>query len=256
MSLSASPADPAARARAEIQRMYRRIGDDDHFSFLGVDREASDEEIKARYIALAKKWHRDAYADLELGPETALIDAIFKRISDAFQTLSHPDARAEHVIYLERRRAGLSTNVEDVLRSETRVDEGLAELGRKRYRQALACFEEALKLNPNDPLIRTYRAWARYRANHSSAEAAQAAKKELRGALSAQENLPEAYRYMGQVALEHGDLDKALRWLNTCLEWSSNDVEATRLLRLARSRKGKQRPAGLMARLMRMLGSR
>jgi hypothetical protein len=57
----------------------------DPFELLGVNRSASDAEIKAKYLELAKKHHPDTGAD----------HAAFTDISAAYQMLSDPKTRAE-----------------------------------------------------------------------------------------------------------------------------------------------------------------
>lgn len=225
--------------------MFDRMEALDHFNLFGLERDAEPETIKAHYLTLAKKWHIDSFAGLDLGPRQEKLDAIFKRIGEAYAVLSDPIKRTEYLTLLERRRAGLSTDVEAVLRAESEVDRGLAELGRRRWSVAEAAFSEAIRLNPDDPLTWAHRAFARYRAAGGDAKAIRAAELELERAFKAQENLPEAYRYLGTIAFEQGRLDRAIRWLERCLEWSPRDVEANRLIRLARGRRDKPQPMSL-----------
>ncbi|HJK98484.1 MAG TPA: DnaJ domain-containing protein [Polyangiaceae bacterium LLY-WYZ-14_1] len=237
--------DEVGARRAAIARAHALVDNPDHFAVLGVERDASPDEIKARYVELAKKWHVDAFAGSGLGPSDFVkIDAIFKRVGTAYECLSDPEARAEHQVFLDRRASGLSTNVDAILRAESMVDAGLTDLGRKRWPEAEAHLAEASRLNPDDALIRTHLAWARYRLGRGSGAAAAVAQSELQQALAQQENLPEAYRYLGTIAFEQGDLRRAIAWLNRCLEWDPKDVDAQRLVRLARTRQSKARSAG------------
>ena len=59
----------------------------DYYNTLGVDRRATDEEIKAAYRKLARQWHPDK----NQGSEEAL--ARFKEIGEAYATLSDPELR-------------------------------------------------------------------------------------------------------------------------------------------------------------------
>ena len=61
----------------------------DYYKVLGVDRKASQEDIKKAYRKLARKYHPDA--NKEAGAEDR-----FKQISEAYDTLSDPDKRKRY----------------------------------------------------------------------------------------------------------------------------------------------------------------
>ena len=65
--------------------------DVDHYLVLGVPRTADAATIRAAYVALAKRYHPDVAAG---NPELAAFN--FRQITDAYQTLSDPDARARY----------------------------------------------------------------------------------------------------------------------------------------------------------------
>lgn len=65
--------------------------DVDHYLVLGVPRTADAAMIRAAYVALAKRYHPDVAAG---NPELAAFN--FRQITDAYQTLSDPDARARY----------------------------------------------------------------------------------------------------------------------------------------------------------------
>ena len=62
----------------------------DYYNLLGVNREASDDEIKKAYRKLALKYHPDR------NPGDKQAEASFKEISEAYQVLSDPQKRAQY----------------------------------------------------------------------------------------------------------------------------------------------------------------
>jgi curved DNA-binding protein len=61
----------------------------DYYHILGVARDASQQDIQRAYRKLARQWHPDVNSD----PEA---EETFKRVNEAYETLSNPRKRAEY----------------------------------------------------------------------------------------------------------------------------------------------------------------
>src|SRR5881394_4636234 len=84
----------------------------DYYEILGVDRNASEEEIKKNYRKLAIKFHPDKNP----GDKTA--EEKFKEIGEAYEALSDPQSRAAydqygHAAFDPRMRRGAGSGFHD-----------------------------------------------------------------------------------------------------------------------------------------------
>jgi TolA-binding protein len=68
----------------------------DHFEVLGVDRTATDADIRAAYLRFARFVHPDAAAGSSLTDLGKEREAFFIRISNAYETLRNPASRAKY----------------------------------------------------------------------------------------------------------------------------------------------------------------
>ena len=62
----------------------------DYYEVLGVEKSASDDEIKKAYRKLAKKYHPD------LNPNDAQAEASFKEVNEAYEVLSNPEKKSKY----------------------------------------------------------------------------------------------------------------------------------------------------------------
>jgi molecular chaperone DnaJ len=71
-------------------RRFEMVGTKDYYKILGVDRNASDEEIKRAYRRLARKYHPD------LNPGNKEAEEKFKEINEAYSVLGDPEKRKQY----------------------------------------------------------------------------------------------------------------------------------------------------------------
>jgi len=87
----------------------------DYYELLTIDRASDKKAVKRSYFELASLFHPDRYFRKRLGSYKGKMEAIFGRVTQAYETLSNKDQRAEYDAYLadlDRTRA-----IEDVLRA-------------------------------------------------------------------------------------------------------------------------------------------
>ncbi len=64
----------------------------DYYELLGVDRSATEKEVKAAYRKMARKWH----PDLHPANEKKEAEEKFKRINEAYEVLKDPEKRSRY----------------------------------------------------------------------------------------------------------------------------------------------------------------
>jgi curved DNA-binding protein CbpA len=146
--MAKDPAEKTREEREKIRRYWDSLERQNEFQILGVSEDADPERIKLAYYALAKRWHTDTFAGLELGEERDTLDAILKRINEAYENLTDPKKRAELNVYVDRKRKGLSTDVNAVLQAESLFDQALAKMRKRDWTGAREDLEAVRSSTP------------------------------------------------------------------------------------------------------------
>ena len=71
-----------------------------YYQVLGLTRSADKKAIRASYFEMSRLFHPDTYFGKELGPFKAQMVAVFKRLTEAYETLSRAARRNEYDAYL------------------------------------------------------------------------------------------------------------------------------------------------------------
>jgi len=88
--------DIEVEKRRYIADAYARMAQLTHYELIGVPRSADKKEIKRAYFQLAAIVHPDRYFGKKLGSYKAKMEALFARLSVAFETLTDRDKRAHY----------------------------------------------------------------------------------------------------------------------------------------------------------------
>eukprot|EP00808_Paulinella_micropora_P022289 g44233.t1 len=90
-----NPGDESiAEQMRHVQREQKKASRINYYKILGVDKHATDAEIKKKYRKLALKWHPDKNGDTEHKRQEA--EAKFKQITEAYGILSDPEKRRRY----------------------------------------------------------------------------------------------------------------------------------------------------------------
>lgn len=229
-----SPADQ--QAREKIQAKLKSLENKDEFGILGVNEEASPAEIKRTYFELAREFHTDSFAGVNLGPAALDLDRLFALIAEAYDALTDPKKRAELDAKRMMEKAGMSTDVGALLEAENNFTKGQRLLERGEMIAAAKLFEMCSDVNPANTEWRCHKIYAKWWVTRDAAQGAVVVK-ELEQAFKEMPGVAQIAAFGGQIALESGDDRKARILFRKALNVDDSNNIATRGMRVAQQRK-------------------
>jgi tetratricopeptide (TPR) repeat protein len=219
----------------------------DHFSILGVGKNAPADEIRAAYFSLAKRLHPDRLQAVGLDDSSGDAQRLFARINLAFGILSDPLRRTEYSRMLSEGGEEAVKKAQDdadviagrILKAEESFHRGEMALRRSQFDAAKALFEEAVELNPDEAEYQALLAWATWLCATDKIQVSAAVQKRLGDAIALSPLCAPAHFYRGQVSKAIGRTQAAIEAFKQVLEIQPEHSEAKLELRdlLGRERK-------------------
>ncbi|MBV9948514.1 MAG: DnaJ domain-containing protein [Myxococcales bacterium] len=132
--------DLDVETRRRVLEAHRALERQSHYDLLGVDASTDAKGLKRVYNQLVLTFHPDRYFRKKLGSYKPRMEAVFGRLTLAFETLSDPNRRAEYDAYLEERRRSLSIEqlLEEALAEAKRAEEAIEREVRAQSPPAIA----------------------------------------------------------------------------------------------------------------------
>ena len=202
-----------------------------YYEVLGVQRSASEQEIRDRFRRLVRDSHPDRYT----GNNKADAERKFQALTEAVNVLTNPARRKQHDAELS---AGISRTSADL----GQVAKVYLAKGAKAYKEgdirtAYENFDMAVKHNPNDAKSFHYLALAASRIPAYARQSVQA----IESAVHLEPINPVFLKDAGLICKRAGLNAKAERYLNEALKWDPTSPEIQNAL--ADLRQGKASPA-------------
>ncbi len=136
-----------------VEKMYNSYKTLGYYEILGVDKKATDKDIKKSYFSMAKEFHPDRHFALHSEDLKIKLNAIFSNITIAYSTLSNPQKRREYDSSLYKHPAKSASN-EDI--AKKRFNEGRSRMAVKSLREAEKLFSEAIYFDDSKPVYHYY----------------------------------------------------------------------------------------------------
>jgi len=95
----ASPREVSADTQAkrrEIMEAYETLRAKSHFEALGIERTATEAQVKEAYFRLAKRFHPDTHHDPNMADLRDKLETVFIRLGEAYEVLRNARSRAAY----------------------------------------------------------------------------------------------------------------------------------------------------------------
>ena len=195
---------------------------------LGVERSASEEQIRDRFRKLARENHPDRYK----GPDKADAERKFQTLTEAVNVLTNAARRKQHDS--EIAGGAKSGTVDFAQIAKAYMSRGVQAYKEKDFRTAYENFDLAAKHNPQDAKAWHYVALAATRIPSLMRQAVQA----IEQAAQLEPVNPTYLRDAGRISKAAGLNAKAERYLEQALQWDPSNIEIQSALSELRASRG------------------
>jgi len=224
--------------------MTQKLGKANHFELLGVQQNATSDEVGIAFVRAARQFHPDRLVSAGLQDLQPMAEKILARINEAAMVLGNAARRAEYVSSLAAGPQAARTNLPTLLEAENMFLRGEVFLKRGEHAKAIECFTNAHQGNPGEPQYRAYLAWARF--DDPQARKENLVRETLRTIEEVLRERPKFVRgfyWVGLMWKFLNEADKAERAFREAVTLDTSFIDAGRELRLIEMRKSKH-PAG------------
>ena len=201
-----------------------------YYEVLGVERSASEQEIRERFRRLARENHPDRYT----GPDKGDAERRFQTLTEAVNVLTNATRRKQHDAELSSPIAkGGSVDFAQIAKAY--LAKGAKAWKENDWRAAYENFDMAVKHNPADAKAHHYLALASMRIGNLR-QAVQAIEAAVQ-----KEPVNSVYlKDAGLISRRAGLVAKAERYLSEALQWDPANLEVQGALAEIRSGRAKK----------------
>ena len=187
-----------------------------YYEVLGVERSATEQEIRDHFRRLAREQHPDRYR----GPDKADAERKFQTLTEAVNVLTNAARRKQHDNELSS-GAGNKGSVDFAQIAKAYLSKGVKAYKEGDFRGAYENFDMAVKHNPQDA-----KAW--HNAALAAARIPGMTKQAVQAIESAVQREPVNFVYLkdaGMLCRRAGLVAKAERYFEEALKWDPSNLE-------------------------------
>jgi curved DNA-binding protein CbpA len=202
-----------------------------YYEVLGVERSASDSEIRDKFRKLARERHPDRYR----GTEKADAERKFQTLTEAMNVLTDPARRKLHDAELSSANTRGPSDPGQL--SKVYMSKGIKAYRDSDFDTARENFDMAVKHNPQDAKAFHYLALASAKSPSMMRQAVQA----IETAVQREPYNPVFLKDAGLLCKRAGLTAKAERYLDEALKWDKDNVEIQGALAELRQGRGESK---------------
>jgi DnaJ-class molecular chaperone len=186
-----------------------------YYEVLGVDRTASEQQIRDRFRTLARENHPDRYR----GTDKAAVERKFQTLTEAVNVLTNAEKRKQHDAEITSTKGGVADFVQI---AKAYLAQGAKAFNAGDIKTAYEQFDLAAKHNPQDSKAFHYLARAAAKIRGYERQAVQAIESAVQ-----REPMNPVYLKDAGVICKNARLNaKAERYFEECLKWDPSNAEA------------------------------
>lgn len=241
---TSAPPDRAAIEQLIQQRLGVLARHADHYQLLGIGMDASHDDVRKAYFALARQLHPDRLAALGIADAQRDAQRLFAQVNAAFAVLSDRQRRLDYTSILRRggeaavrkEQAQAEALAARIVEAEDAFTRGEQLLRREQIGAAIADLARAVELNPEEADYHATLAWAQFCAAPDKAAVAGPTRSALDHAIQRSPAAVTARFYLGRVERMLGRDHEALRHFQTVLQSEPYHAEAAGEARMIEQR--------------------
>ena len=186
-----------------------------YYEVLGVERSATEGEIRDRFRRLARENHPDRYR----GTDKAEAERKFQTLTEAVNVLTNPEKRKQHDALLTGAPAGVAVDFVQIGRAY--LNKGVKAFRERNWLEAFNMFDMSAKHNPQDAKAFHYAALAAAKMPTHMRQAVQA----IEAAVQRDPVNAVFLKDAGLISKEAKLNAKAVRYLEEALKWDPENAE-------------------------------
>lgn len=200
----------------------------DYYQILGLKKSAPKNDIKKTYFRLAKEYHPDIHYQEGMDEMGKMLDTIFRRITEAYDTLSIDEKRKEYDLrsIVSRHEKKKPKEERPDARAHSQYQRGLDAFKSGNLKEAINSIEWAIRLEPTRPVYYTIlgQIFSLIPGRIKDAE------KNFTKAIELEPSNPENYIGLGLIFKKGGMKQKAIKIFEEALVWDPENIEAKKEL--------------------------